>query len=236
MKNPVLRQVASLLVWVQDGKTFTVTDNGPIVADGAAYVIGDGKIALVHPMEMTAEDVTMWQKYFTSNGIKQPFNQIWEPAIDAASIKEDRYKDCMIPYYRFANQDKHGIHVDDTDFHNSIYIYFDDCNADVKRIDQMRHSIEMDHRFEVQKISFEKFTRKVNHIIAYLDRVTIVERIKKDDVGIAAFLPGFTLAQITEFIKVATENNCTNVTAILLNYKNQNFADFDPMEEFSLDL
>ena len=37
-------------------------------------------------------------------------------------------------------------------------------------------------------------------------------------------------------IKVATENNCTNVTALLLDYKNQNFADFDPMEEFSLEL
>lgn len=236
LRNPLLRQVASLLVWVQDGKTFTVTDNGPIVADGAAYVIGDGEIALAHPVEMTAEDVAMWQKYFTSNGMKQPFNQIWEPSIDAASIKEDRYEDCMIPYYRFANQDKHGIHVEDTDFHNSIYIYFDDCKGDVKRIDQMRHSIEMDHRFEVQKISFEKFTRKVNHIIAYLDRVTIMERIKKDDVYIAAFLPSFTLAQITEFIRVATENNCTNVTALLLDYKNQNFTDFDPMEEFSLDL
>lgn len=100
----------------------------------------------------------------------------------------------------------------------------------------MRHAIEMDHRFEVRNISFEKYTRKVNHIIAYLDRVTIVERIKKDDVGIAAFLPGFTLAQITEFIKVATENNCTNVTAVLLEYKNKHFASFDPMEEFSLDL
>lgn len=236
LKNPVLRQVASLLVWVQDSKTFTITDNGPIVADGAAYVIGDGKIALAHPIEMTAENVTMWQKYFTSNGIKQPFIQIWEPAIDVASIKEDRYKDCMIPYYRFADQDKHGIHVEDADFHNSIYIYFDECKVDVKRIDQMRHAIEMDHRFEVRNISFEKYTRKVNHIIAYLDRVTIVERIKKDDVGIAAFLPGFTLAQITEFIKVATENNCTNVTAVLLEYKNKHFASFDPMEEFSLDL
>ena len=49
-------------------------------------------------------------------------------------------------------------------------------------------------------------------------------------------LSGFSLAQITEFIKVATENNCTNVTALLLDYKNQNFADFDPMEEFSLEL
>ncbi|MBQ6719455.1 MAG: DUF4132 domain-containing protein [Oscillospiraceae bacterium] len=236
LSNPLLRQVASLLVWTQNGKTFTLTDTGVITADETTYTIGDTEIALAHPMDMSQTDLAAWQKYFATNGIKQPFEQIWEPVVDAASVMEDRYKDCMIPYHRFAGKTKHGIHVEDTDFHNSIYIYFDDCKADVKRIDQMRHAIEMDHRFEVRSISFEKFTRKVNHIIAYLDRVTIVERIKKDDAGIASFLPGFTLAQITEFIKVATENNCTNVTALLLDYKNQNFADVDPMEEFSLDL
>ena len=51
-----------------------------------------------------------------------------------------------------------------------------------------------------------------------------------------AFLPSFALAQIAEFIKVSAENNSTNVTGILLKYKNQHFADFDPMEEFSPDL
>ena len=236
LNNPLLRQVAGLLVWAQDGKTFTLTDAGAITANGNAYAIGDAEIVPAHPMDMSQTDLDAWQKYFTANGIRQPFEQIWEPVVDAISVTEDRYKDCMIPYHRFAGQKKHGIHVEDADFHNSIYIYFDDCKADVKRIDQMRHAIEMDHRFEVRSISFEKFTRKVNHIIAYLDRATIVERIKKDDVGIAAFLPSFTLAQITEFIKVAAENNCTNVTALLLDYKNQHFADFDPMEEFSLDL
>ena len=236
LNNPLLRQVASLLVWAQNGRTFTLTDSGAVTMDGDAYTIDDAEIALAHPMDMSQTDLDAWQKYFAANGIKQPFEQIWEPVVDAESITKDRYKDCMIPYYRFAGQKKHGIHVEDTDFHNSIHIYFDDCKANVRRIDQMRHMIEMDHRFEVQKISFEKFTRKVNHIIAYLDRVTIMERIKKDDVGIEAFLPSFTLAQITEFIKVASENNCTNVTAMLLNYKNQNLAEFDPMEEFSPDL
>ena len=65
--------------------------------------------------------------------------------------------------------------------------------------------------------------------------MTIYDRIRKDDTGISAFLPQFTLAQITEFIKVATENNCTNVTALLLDYKNQNFADVDAMAEFTVE-
>ena len=48
-------------------------------------------------------------------------------------------------------------------------------------------------------------------------------------------LPGFTLAQVTEFIAAAQEANATNVLAALLEYKNANFADFDPMEEFTLE-
>ena len=236
LKNPLLRQVASLLVWVQDGKTFLLTDTGAVTADGTPYSIGDAEIALAHPMDMTRNDVTDWQKWFTANGIKQPFEQIWEPVVEPNSVTEDRYRGCMIPYYRFLGQNKHGIYVEDEDFHNEIDISFDDCNADIQRIDWLRHEISPDHRFEIQRFCVEQFTRKANHIIAYLDRVTIYDRIRKDDTGISAFLPQFTLAQITEFIKVATENNCTNVTALLLDYKNQNFADFDPMEEFSLEL
>lgn len=49
-------------------------------------------------------------------------------------------------------------------------------------------------------------------------------------------LPGFTLAQITEFIKVAGENNCSNVMAVLLDYKKKNYDGYDPMDEFTLDL
>ena len=236
LKNSLLRQVASLLVWVQDGKTFLLTDTGAVTADGTPYSIGDAEIALAHPMDMTRNDVTDWQKWFTANGIKQPFEQIWEPVVEPNSVTEDRYRGCMIPYYRFLGQNKHGIYVEDVDFHNEINISFDDCNADIHRIDWLRHEILPDHRFEIRNFCVEQFTRKANHIIAYLDRVTIYDRIRKDDTGISTFLPQFTLAQITEFIKVATENNCTNVTALLLDYKNQNFADFDPMEEFSLEL
>ena len=75
----------------------------------------------------------------------------------------------------------------------------------------------------------------VNHVLAYLDRVTVYDRIVKDDVSVAQFLPSFTLAQITEFIKLASENNCPNVTAILLDFQQNNFPNFDPMAEFTLD-
>ena len=44
-----------------------------------------------------------------------------------------------------------------------------------------------------------------------------------------------TLAQITEFIAAAQEANAVNVLAVLLEYKNAYFADFGPMDEFTLE-
>ena len=235
LKNPLLRQVASLVVWAQGNNTFILTDSEVITSNGTSYTIGNEEITVAHPMEMESSDLNAWQKYFSAHGIKQPFEQIWEPVIDAKSVKEDRYKGCMIPYYRFLNKEKHGINVVDEDYHDSITITLSDCKANIYRIDYSWHSINVEDRFEIKNIAAHPFTRKANHIIAYFDRVTIYDRIRKDDVGFINLLPHFTLAQITDFIKVATESNSTNVMAMLLDYKNKNFADFDPMEEFSLD-
>ena len=237
LHNPLLRMVARMLVWSQNGQTFTLTETDAVNSDGAPIQLrDDAPVILAHPMEMSQSDLLAWQKYFTANGIKQPFEQIWEPVAELSSVKEDRYMGCMIPYYRFIDREKIGIHVEDFNFHNEITISFDGCTAEVERVDWLRHMIEMGHRFEIKKFVVCEHNRKTNHIVAYLDRVTIFERIRKDDVSVAALLPRFTLAQITEFIKIAAENNCPNVQAILLDYKNRNFADFDPMEEFSLDL
>lgn len=235
-KNPLLRRVAELIVWVQGEDTFTLTEDGAIDCNGAEYAIDQNiRIGVAHPIEMDQEEVKLWQNYFVTQGLKQPFSQIWEPAIDRTTIKKDRYAGCFIPFYRFRGQGKHGISVEDINFHNEIYIEFADCNADVERIDYRRHDIENDDRFEVKSFSLKKYTRQANHIVAYLDKATIVGRILKDDVSVAQFLPQFTFAQITEFIKLARENNCTNATAILLDYQHKHFPDFDPMAEFTLD-
>ena len=235
-KNPLLRFAASLLVWSQNQKTFLLTENGAISSDGLPYeILSDFDISLAHPMEMEKEDLTAWQKYFTANALKQPFEQIWEPVIDPKNIREDRYRDCMIPYYRLTKREKHGIFVTDEDFHDIIEIEFKDCKTKTERVDWEFHEIAPNDPFEVQSFAFDKYTRTVNHIAAYLDRVTIYSRILKDDISIEGFLDHFTFAQIMEFIDLASENHCINVTALLLEYKNKNFSDFDPMDEFSLD-
>lgn len=234
-KNPVLNMVARLVVWAQDGKTFTLSAGGPIDCAGQDYTITDDPIKVAHPMEMKAGEVTAWQKYFTSQGLKQPFAQIWEPVIDPKTVAKDRYAGCMIPYYRFNGQAKHGITVEDYDFHNDITITLADCDADVERIDWRRHEIRMEDRFEVKSFTCKKYTRQVNHIVAYLDRITVWDRVKMDDIGVMEIMDRFTLAQVTEFIGAAQEANAVNVLAALMDYKNTHFAEFDPVDEFVLE-
>jgi hypothetical protein len=107
--------------------------------------------------------------------------------------------------------------------------------ADVQRIDWARHEIHAEDRFEIKTIGYQKYTRLVNHEIAYLDKITVWDRIRSDDQTVADMLNGFTLAQIMEFISAAQESNAVSVLALLMDYKNRNFADYDPMDEFALD-
>ena len=236
LNNFILHKVGELVVWDQKGNTFILTEKGIIDCNGNEYAVNDkDPIGVAHPMYMRIGEVKAWQKYFTSHGLKQPFEQVWEPVIDMDRFKPTRYEGRMIPYYKFLKNEKHGISVRDWNFHNEIEISFVDCDARVDRIDWARHQIDMNHRFEVKSITVRRKTRKTNHVIAYLDKITAIDRIIADDVTIVDTLNDCSLAQITDYIRVANENNANNVLAALMEYKNECFSDFDPMGEFTLD-
>ncbi len=229
--NYFQRAVARLLVWEQDGKTFVISPNGLISSKGREFTLNQSPIRIAHPMEMDKEDLKDWQKYFVDNKIKQPFVQIWEPCYKPEEILEDRYNDCNIRAVYLKNQDRRGIYL------NIRYDFYSDSQVDffakglkvnAKLNDDMINIV-------ITSVGFDQWTRRSNMVIGYLDRITIYGRIIKDDVSVEKFLPSFTLEQISDFIKIANENNATNVMAMLLEYKNNNFADFDPMAEFTLD-
>ena len=234
-ENPVLSKVAKLLVWAQGRQTFTLDDTGTIDSFGNTFIINPTKkIVVAHPLEMADADIARWQKYFTERGLKQPFEQIWEPKIKD-EIRDNRYTGCMIPYYRFLHQEKHGITVEDYDFHNRIEIELHGCNARIERIDRARHSIDVKDRFEIKSFSIESLNRRTNHIIYYLDKCTIFGRIEQDDDSTLRNLGGYTVAQIDAFLKFAIEKGSTKCTAAFLNYKNEHFTDFADVDEFTLD-
>lgn len=168
--------------------------------------------------------------------MKQSFLQIWEPVINPADVRSDRYVDCKIPYYRFLGQERIGITVTDSDFHNEITITFSDLNIEINRVDWgYKHQINPTDRFNIASVGVkEQYTQRANHQLAYLGHITALERVHNDDVTLADQFPCFTFAQINMFISEAEKVQAVNVLALLLNYKNQQFSQFDPMSDFTL--
>ena len=174
------------------------------------------------------QHITREEHYFTDNSLKQPFEQVWEPVADASLVKPGRYDGCTVPLYTLMNKEKHGIIME-----GRSQITLKDCSADLIYIEG--HHDWYNNEFEVKNFTFKEYTRQVNHIVVHLDKATVTGRVKKDDVSAAQWFDRFTLAQIQSFIDLASENNAVNVLALLLEYKNTHFADFDPMAEFTLE-
>lgn len=236
LTNPLLREAAALVVWSQGSKTFTLLDGEPIDNLGQPYSIGSKPIKVAHPMEMDPADTQRWQMYFTSHGLKQPFEQVWEPVRSVELIRPDRYKGCEVSVLQMSGKDKHGIHSYGLFAYSEDFGFtLDDCSLDYT---PSTWRLDYDWGYEgytLEEFSFHKFTRKVNHIVTILDNLTILGRIRKDDPGIMDMMDSFTLAQITDFIKEAQDAGANNLLAQLMDYKNRQFADYDPMDEFTLE-
>ncbi len=239
LNNPLLRQVASLLVWSQDGKTFTLRDGAAIDSGEQSYSISSKPIQVAHPMEMRPEDVAAWQRYFNNHGIKQPFAQVWEPVMLPETVQKDRYSGIQIPAYRLKGQEKHGISFDFQYGVSELYIGFSGCDLEYDPCGEngavSRHMLDLNGLLTLGEFTFKTYTRQVNHIVSLLDQWTIIGRIMRDDASVVTMLNSATLAQVMEYLNLAIENGKTNVTAELLNYKNEHFPDFDPLAEFTLD-
>ena len=234
LQNPVLNAVARLVVWGQDGKTFTLTSDGAIDCNGEAYAIDDTPVCVAHPIEV-GDQLSAWRDYFVSNGLKQPFEQIWEPAYTKEELTKDRFKGYAIPLHKVLDMELHGIHAYGFRYYSDDYGFtLTDCTLTYDYLTGY-YIPGNDNKLTLNEFSFKKLTRYVNHIAYLFDKWTVSDRILTDDVSVAAVLPRFTLAQITEFIKLANENKCSNVKAILLDFQQKNFPNFDPMAEFTLD-
>ena len=185
-----------------------------------------------------------WQKYFAENNLKQPFAQIWEPVIDFAKVKENRYLGCGIPLYRFNNQEKHGIHLytakeyvyykNRTEY-TSIDILLSGCPIEWHMMEGDICDATMQSPINIKSFTFNGRTRRTNHIIGYLDRCTVYGRIAIDNDSVLEMLDGYTVAQINSFIKFSIEKGSTKCTAGLLDYKKKHFSDFPEIDEFTLD-
>ena len=236
LTNPLLRQVASLLVWRQeDGTTFTLRDGKAITSDGAEYAVADTPVHLAHPMTMDPADLERWQKYFTDHSLKQPFAQVWEPVVDFKSVREDRYEGCTLLANYLRSRQKHGIDFNFDNGTSELYVSFAGLNLGCEFTEFQRHWLDPDATVVFGKLYVKKPTRRANHVLGLLDKWTVESRIQKDDPTVVQALDSFTLAQITGFLDLAIQQQRTNCTAALLEYKNARFSDFNPMDVFTLD-
>ena len=224
--NPVLRHIACLIVWEQNGAYFTKTKDGTVDAEGAPYELGEGTVRVAHPMEMSAEEVSAWQKYFTDRVLKQPFAQIWERVYKPEDISEDRYKDCPILFFALQGAGKHG-------FDEKLKI--SGCKVETKWTSEKAPNGNSVSCCNITSFRIGKYSRAVNHAIAYLDRTTVLGRIAKDDISVMDYVEGCNAAQITDYTDAANNAKATNVLAALLEYKNKNFPDATPFDMFTLD-
>ena len=128
----LLSRVASLLVWSQEGRTFTLREGQTVDSKGQPYLLTNGPIQVAHPMEMDRDDLERWQKYFTAHGLKQHFAQVWEPVVDFANVKIDRYQGIEVPAFLLKDQEKHGITLNfDYDI-SMASLALTDCNLSLE--------------------------------------------------------------------------------------------------------
>ena len=237
--NPVLNAIAALLVWQQNDVFFTCDRTGKTIRSGGEAYLLDEKIMIkvAHPMNMSAEEIRNWQKYFVDHGLKQPFEQVWEPVYKKDEIKEDRYKGCLLPVYRFAGKKAHGIEVwGYGDYSEDFGFSLKDCKLEVStELWRFTHEEAQEANYELGGFKVIRYSRYANHIIYLLDKWTIEERISKNDPAIGDVLDGFTVVQLLEFIKLASDKKSTDSLAVLMDYKDRKYSAFDPMAEFTLD-
>ena len=138
---------------------------------------------------------------------------------------------------KFKDLDEHGIHgYGLTPFSLDYGLQIDGCELSYQKSSpRINYDPDGSVYFILGEFSWQEYTRKTNHIVTILDKLIAEDKIKQDDVSVMDMMPDFTLAQIIEFIAAAQEANANNVLAALLEYKNNNFSDFDPMDEFTLE-
>ena len=242
-ENPVLMRIAQLLVWDQEGVLFTVKSGKTVCCDGSGYTITKEKIRLAHPIDMTDKQISEWQKYFLGNKLKQLFAQVWEPVAfrNVEDIKLDRYEGSKITVGHILSLENRGL---------VSYSYSWDCGADFDFAGSMSISGSLEragHFFTEQgsdnPITLEKIRnlhvtepRKLNQILAFLDKRIVEDKLAiDDDAFVRNVLSGQTLAQISEYLKLAIEQKAEKCTALLLNYRNEHYPDYSNIEEFSLE-
>lgn len=239
-ENEVLKAVGTLVVWKQKDNYFVIDREGKIIDFNCTPITisKNDSIQLAHPLEMEKKDIHGWQEYFISNNLKQPFEQIWEPAYNLKNIRKNRYDGCSISVFKTVEKESEGISSWGIGMYSEDYGFsLKDCEINYSRdTTRLVPGVTNDAKYVLGEFSITNNSRYSNHIVYLLDKWTVEERITNDDVSIVDVLDVFTMAQIDYFINIAREAGANSVLAQLLDYKNKTYADCNPMDKYVLDI
>jgi len=255
MTDTLNRRIAALVVWKNTtehcSRLFTVTDDGYVDSNGAPVSLSGGAIKVAGPMEMSEKESKEWQRYFTDRELRQPYAQVWEPVItwEKESVCK-KYtnvritakqrnslrsilKNAGITMKADEMEKRYDSRSGRYEFSNKSTITFGNCF----RLDYTVSENNGELTFGQGVPLVSPGDREMNKVLFELDRMVISYCVSLDDDGGMRnmSLEPFTAAQISEWLNIAISKKSSRCTAFLLNYKQEHFAQYENVEEFTLD-
>ena len=246
--NPVLKPVTEKVIWSDAaGVTFMCENERIFTSDGADYSPEEA-VKVAHVLDMTEEQVSSWQAYLSKKGISLLIEQVWEPV---SVIKDVTVFEKLVLSREDRNTFKRNLarklitvrsefDYGGYDHRAASYVFSDTGEMKIGRVMSIRYEVNKDtdetilHKIYCDK---EKMSRELNTVLFELARACVRSAILqgKEDILTALLQESFTAAQIMEFIQCAETAGHAGITSQLLEYKNKNCPDFDPLAQFVLD-
>lgn len=250
-EHPVISKLCNLIIWQDsDNHTFAVIDNQIVDSSNSTYS-PNGSIKVAHVLDMEPEDIVRWQRLLVDKKQSLLLEQVWEPVRQSKNtVDSSRYSGAVITSKERnllkTRLKRRGINVSagevmrEYDHRAGKYVFdpendmfFDDVSTLHYAVDEKSGDLTLGD-FRVKR---SNNIRKLNAILLELDRITLSAQIRNDNVEAIEEkqLDGLTVSQISDFIKLSTECNAANCTALLLDYKNKKYPEYDNFDEFVLE-
>ena len=249
-KHPVIKHLSEKIVWTDGNQYFIPTPEGITDVDGNIYDPGE-KIKVANVLDMDKEQIGKWQKYIIEHGIKQPFEQMWEPVFDLEKYKDSKAfagmtltsseRNAMKKNLKEKGIDVYSDEIASGYNHRAGQYYFDDRNKmHFGTYADADYKINDDKSIVFEKITFRAGANKnaVNTILLALHRQLIEHSIAEDNDEMLNKdeLDAFTLAQILSFVNTAEEHESVKCKAVLMDYRNEKYPEYNALDDLILEL
>ena len=234
-KNYVLKRLASLLVWQWQHKEsafrFMLEMDGIFIdCTGRPVEVADiGSIILAHPVEIPTEELDCWKELLTQKQIAQPFVQIFEPVNKLGpSEAAKRYEGIELPVFLLSALAKEGILSQGFQYEGNWLGFQGKAltidSSVISDVYYSERSIPFDAMVKLVKVTIEGTPRAANHEIYAMDKALIENRVRNGDIAaVQASSRVITAKTIQHLIDVSIQVEQMEVTAWLMNYKNDHF-------------